>query len=437
MTDRSLLKAFVESTAGEWVLILSLVFGGCCSNVWALEAILKDHPKSGTFLTFAQFVYVAAQNLSHQFYLPPRSTGNDKGWRLPRWRKNQVPIRRWMVQVLLFLGVSLMNNYAFGLKIPVTLHIIFRSGGLCISMLTGYLMAGKRYSIGQVFAGIIITTGIVVATLSAPRRRSPRPTTASVTATSSEEWLSESAQFVSGIALLSIALFMSAWLGLWQEQTYKKYGKQWREALFYSHVLSLPFFIPLHSDLSNTYRSLAASPGLTLFAIPQPSPMALFSLGEIGNSAGKTLLQWKHVVVPSALFAVALDVITQGVCIRGVNRLTSKVNSTTVNLILTLRKAMSLTISVWYYGSGFSVGLAVGGAMVLSELQNVPQNSSSCKAVGTIIYSAAPWPIDKDLIRKHEDAPSLGEKLSRGRSSAVEDSVPGTSQRHSTRSRKI
>jgi hypothetical protein len=60
-----------------------------------------------------------------------------------------------------------VNNYAFGLKvalphmtragwpilipqIPMTLHIIFRSGGLCVSMLTSYLIAGKRYSFGQV-----------------------------------------------------------------------------------------------------------------------------------------------------------------------------------------------------------------------------------------------------------------------------------------------
>lgn len=35
-------------------------------------------------------------------------------------------------------------------QIPVTVHIIFRSGGLCVSMLTGYFFAGRRYSLGQV-----------------------------------------------------------------------------------------------------------------------------------------------------------------------------------------------------------------------------------------------------------------------------------------------
>jgi hypothetical protein len=31
MLDRPLVRGFLESAAGEWVLILSFVFGGCCS----------------------------------------------------------------------------------------------------------------------------------------------------------------------------------------------------------------------------------------------------------------------------------------------------------------------------------------------------------------------------------------------------------------------
>jgi UDP-xylose/UDP-N-acetylglucosamine transporter B4 len=42
-----------------------------------------------------------------------------------------------------------------------------------------------------------------------------------------------------------------------------------------------------------------------------------------------------------------------------------RVNSTTVNLVLTIRKAVSLAISVWFYGSGANAGLLTGGAMVL------------------------------------------------------------------------
>ena len=72
-------------------------------------------------------------------------------------------------------------------------------------------------------------------------------------------------------------------------------------------------------------------------------------------------------------------------------------SSTTVNLILTLRKAASLAISVWYYGSGATWGLVVGGAMVLG---------------GTMIYSTAAPPRIAAKDKKGEDkvveAPSSG-----------------------------
>lgn len=41
-------------------------------------------------------------------------------------------------------------------------------------------------------------------------------------------------EFMIGITLLVIAMVLSAGLGLLQEVTYRKYGKQWREGLFYT-----------------------------------------------------------------------------------------------------------------------------------------------------------------------------------------------------------
>lgn len=46
----------------------------------------------------------------------------------------------------------------------------------------------------------------------------------------------------------------------------------------------------------------------------------------------------------------------------------------TTNLILTARKALSLCISVWYFGQGLNAGLAVGASVVL---------------LGTVLYSFA------------------------------------------------
>jgi hypothetical protein len=43
-----------------------------------------------------------------------------------------------------------------------------------------------------------------------------------------------SPSFALGITILSIAMILSAGLGLLQEVTYRKYGKAWREGLFYT-----------------------------------------------------------------------------------------------------------------------------------------------------------------------------------------------------------
>ncbi|KAI9638989.1 UAA transporter [Dioszegia hungarica] len=369
MTD--LTASVAQASVPEALEIFSLIFGGCCSNVWALEAILKTHPGSGTFLTFSQFIFVTLQNLSKFTEWPQDKTesgkGKGKSW-LPRLKKREVPIRRWLGQVALYLGISLLNNYAFGLKIPMTVHIIFRSGGLCVSMLTSYFVAGKRYSRAQILAGLMITVGIVLATLSAPSRRSAAVTTSATAPTSERSWAPT--EYAAGIAVLMLALLLSSLLGLFQEETYRRYGKAWQEGLFYSHLLSIPFFLPFYPTLISTFKSYAVSPPTALFTLPTKSPAEVamyYRTSPTYKIQPSSPMPGYKVQIPSALLALAINVTTQGLCIRGVNRLTARVSSTTVNLVLTVRKAVSLGISVWYYGSGLTPGLAAGGTMVLRK----------------------------------------------------------------------
>lgn len=50
-------RMFIE-TIPQWLAIgamLSLIFGGCCSNVFALESIIKVEPASGAFKTRSLF----------------------------------------------------------------------------------------------------------------------------------------------------------------------------------------------------------------------------------------------------------------------------------------------------------------------------------------------------------------------------------------------
>lgn len=88
---------------------------------------------TGHLITFAQFVLVAAEGLYQHF---------DR--KSPTLLKpNQIPLHRWLGQIVLFFSVSILNNYAFGYNISVPVHIILRSGGSMTTMLIGY-MFGKR-----------------------------------------------------------------------------------------------------------------------------------------------------------------------------------------------------------------------------------------------------------------------------------------------------
>lgn len=70
--------------------------------------------------------------------------------------------------------------------------------------------------------------------------------------------------YLAGIAILAAALFLSALLGLYQEHTYRMYGKQWKEALFYGvglfFVICIPQFTSLIDPCSTFSHSLSLHP---------------------------------------------------------------------------------------------------------------------------------------------------------------------------------
>lgn len=91
------------------------------------------------------------------------------------------------------------------------------------------------------------------------------------------------------------------------------------------HLLSIPFFLPFYPDLISTFRSYASSPPTTLLSIPTTSGIAALYTDPIfsGKPVSSTPKDGLRIAVPSALLALAINVLTQGLCIRGVNRLTA------------------------------------------------------------------------------------------------------------------
>ena len=67
-----------------------------------------------------------------------------------------MPIRRWLINIVLFFGINLLNNHAFSYDISVPVHIILRSGGSITTIVAGSLY-GKKYSRIQVTAVVLLT----------------------------------------------------------------------------------------------------------------------------------------------------------------------------------------------------------------------------------------------------------------------------------------
>ncbi|RPB17703.1 UAA transporter [Morchella conica CCBAS932] len=324
----STLSALAQATVPAWVqtaVMVSLIFGGCCSNdegdaeveeeeakptaapaqqVFALEAIIKTEPQSGHLLTFAQFLFVALEGLHHHFDRHSPTL----------LKKNAVPLYRWAVQILLYFSVSVLNNYAFGFRISVPVHIILRSGGSMTTLVVGWVF-GKRYTRMQLLSVLILTLGIALCAYSdnppPPPSTSPTPTSTST--------------YITGLLILLLAQVLSAFMGLYIERTYHTFGHHPREGLFYSHFLSLPLFLPLLPSIRAQWNRLGG-------------------------------LRW-YLLANAA---------THYVCSRGVNLLAARSSALTVTVVLNVRKLVSVVVSVWVFGNVLGWGVGLGAAVVFA-----------------------------------------------------------------------
>ncbi|XP_027761466.1 UDP-xylose and UDP-N-acetylglucosamine transporter-like [Empidonax traillii] len=112
------------------------------------------------------------------------------------------------------------------------------------------------------------------------------------------------------------------------------------------HALPLPGFLLLAPDI---YRHAV------LFNQSEPFQVPLLGL-----------------TVPIMWFYLLMNVLTQYVCIRGVFTLTTECPSLTVTLVVTLRKFLSLILSILYFQNPFTAWHWAGTALVF---------------LGTLLYS--------------------------------------------------
>ncbi|XP_056429151.1 nucleotide sugar transporter SLC35B4 isoform X1 [Hyla sarda] len=316
-------------------LAVGLVFSGCCSNVVFLELLARKYPGCGNIVTFAQFLFIAIEGFIFQ------ANFGRKG--------PTIPLRYYVVMVTMFFTVSVVNNYALNFNISMPLHMIFRSGSLIANMILGIIILKKRYSASKYSSIVLVSMGIFICTLMSAKQVATHATT------SDEDGFASFLWWLLGIAALTFALLLSARMGIFQETLYKEYGKHSKEALFYNHALPLPGFLLLAPDIYN--HSVMFS---------QSEPFQLPLLG---------------IQMPIMWFYLIMNVITQYVCIRGVFVLTTECPSLTVTLVVTLRKFISLIISILYFKNPFTIWhwfgtfLVFMGTLLYTEVWNTIQTA--------------------------------------------------------------
>ena len=287
------------------------------------------------------------------------------------------------------MTVNLLNNAAFAYKVSVPLHIILRSAGPVASMVIGYLYNSKRYTNTQILGILMLSIGVVVTALA----------DASAKGKSLDIGLNEeddASTSMVGFAILALAMILAAFQGVYADRLYEKHGRDhWREALFYSHALSLPFLMSSYPKLRSQFDDLVSSPSVleTLPRTPVPqasmllstavtsttvfksiSPSALPSLNESSTNSAVSFLQntlpsypLVHTALartPIKVLYLLLNALTQYLCIRGVHLLSAKSSSLTVTVVLNIRKLVSLILSVYLFGNVLVTGVLIGAICV-------------------------------------------------------------------------
>ncbi|KAI1618541.1 UPD-GlcNAc transporter [Exophiala viscosa] len=347
-----------------WAPTLLLIFGGCCSNVYTLEALIHTSPTSGGLITALQFLLVALATA-------PRHFSFSRGWRNLYLRERNIPVRKWLIYTAYFLSINILNNMAFKYHISVPLHIILRSAGPVMTMAMGRFWGDKRYPPHKIVAVLLLFAGVVMAAVS--DAWSKQPPVAQTQIASQKPSASTQAP---GFALLASALLLSACMGLFTDDMYATHGRSSSvaaETLFYSHAMSLPYFAsqarPLMHELGVVTATAVSSfeqdfsgknaTSPTTWVNPLPFTTAPDFMSQLLLLPVSLSLK-----IPRPIALLALNAGTQLLCIIGVNRLSAQSSSLTVGIVLNIRKLASLLLSICLFGNSLPMGVLMGAAIV-------------------------------------------------------------------------
>ena len=241
---------------------------------------------------------------------------------------NKIPVWNYLVITVLFFSTNLCNNMALSFDVDMPTMVIIRSGTLVANMIVSIIALRRTYTPSKFISVATITIGVILSTVA----------TASVK--SADERTPDLSRWTIGMSMLLYGLFGSATTGVFQEKLFEKFGKHPGEAVFYINLLGVVGFLPKYQSIAGSIAEFTESP-------------ALFG-------------------IPSLWLYCGLNIVMQNICLHSVYFLLSEWTSLAVTLVTTVRKFVSLVLSVVLFGNVFTTQHGIAAALVF---------------LGTAIYS--------------------------------------------------
>ncbi|KAH3695464.1 adenosine 3'-phospho 5'-phosphosulfate transporter 2-like [Dreissena polymorpha] len=236
LTHMSRLAQFLVLTTATFVVYL--VYGYMQELIFRLEEF-RPH---GWYLTLIQFGFYIPFGLLEMFL-----TGE---------QNRKIPLSMYALLALLTVGTMGLSNTSVGyLNYPT--QVIFKCCKLIPVMIGGVLIQGKRYSLIDVTAMLMMVFGLIMFTLADS---------------------SVSASFNTyGVLLISAALCCDGAIGNIQEKALKQYSAGNSEMVFYSYAIGFVYIL---------FGILVAGDIFTAINVCQKYPMETYGYGLIFSLTG-------------------------------------------------------------------------------------------------------------------------------------------------------
>lgn len=299
---------------------------GCQVNMFTLERIVTTPYGRQFGVPLSVLQYVAVATFAAVLSLTRRRPSDGWGGGITLAAR-RVPMRSLATMGCIFALVTVLNNGVLevpGISMPI--HTTFRSSSLIVSVLSGWLLFGKRYSWPQVGCVVLVTLGVTALTLALSSGGTSPPKTMNGGVTARRTWLSDAPVMV-GVAMLFTSVVLSAALGNYQDATFAQLRKRaeqlpalaaslkerplWKEAMGFVHVIALP------------------------------ATLVPYGVGRFLDDV--------HQLPPELYVDVAANIVSQCVCIRGVYVLVESSSALQMTMLITIRKFLSLMFSVAYF----------------------------------------------------------------------------------------